>query len=67
MTEATWHPISSAPCTDTWTIVRYRNGEEHFTDLDHDSDPTWWAAHGATHWRIPTEQEMDAFFTLASK
>jgi len=57
-----WEPISTAPCDDTWAMVRWRDGSEGITDLDHDSDPAWWEERGATHWRVPTEAELDAFF-----
>ena len=62
MTDADpWQPIATAPCNDTWAMVKYRNGTEEYCDLDHDSDPDWWAERGATHWRLPTQAETDAF------
>ncbi len=57
-----WQPIITAPCDDTWAIVRYKDGTENFEDLDHDSDPQWFAERGATHWRLPTEAETTAFW-----
>jgi hypothetical protein len=57
-----WQPMATAPCNDTWAMVRYRDGSESFTDLDHDSDPAWWIERGATHWRMPTEAEADEFW-----
>lgn len=62
MDEPDWQPIRTAPCDDTWAWVRWKDGGEGITDMDHDSDPTWWAARGATHWRLPTEAEMDVFW-----
>lgn len=60
---AEWQPIETAPCDDTWAMVRYTDGGVMFEDLDHDSDPQWWAERGATHWRLPTAAESDAFWS----
>jgi hypothetical protein len=46
-----WQPIETAPCDDTIALVYWRDGNMSVSDLDHDSDPQWWAERGATHWR----------------
>lgn len=56
-----WQDISTAPCNDTLAMVRWKDGGEAITDLDHDSDPAWWAERGATQWRMPTEAELEAY------
>lgn len=51
-----WRPIATAPCDDTDALVLWRDGRRTVEDLDHDSDPEWWAERGATHWAhlLPT-------------
>lgn len=46
----TWRPIATAPCGDNWALVCWKDGAITVEDLDHDSDPAWWAERGATHW-----------------
>lgn len=58
-TAGDWRPIWTAPCTDTFVMLRYKDGREFLTDLDHDSDPDWWAERGATEWRYPTDAEYE--------
>lgn len=58
-TSSRWRPIATAPCDDRYAWVRWKNGEESIDDLDHDSDPQWWAERGATHWREATEEEKE--------
>lgn len=50
-----WQPIETAPCTDTFALVCWRDGTVTIEDLDHDSDPAWWAERGATHWMLCPE------------
>lgn len=45
-----WQPIDTAPCFDVLALVCWRDGNVTVEDLDHDSDPAWWAERGATHW-----------------
>lgn len=59
-----WHDIATAPCDDTFAFVRWRSGIEEITDFDHDSDPAWWRARGATHWRTASAGELDLFWLL---
>lgn len=54
-----WQPIATAPCDDRYAFVRWASGAEEITDLDHDSDPDWWAERGATHWRDMTDEEKE--------
>lgn len=51
-------PIATAPCDDRWAWVRWDDGTETIVDLDHDSDPEWWAERGATHWRSASAWEL---------
>ena len=55
-----WQQIDSAPCNDTYAKVIWSDGMETIEDLDHDSDPSWWAERGATWWRplSPMEEEL---------
>lgn len=46
----TWNPIWTAPCDDTMALVYFPDRGVTICDLDHDSDPQWWAERGATHW-----------------
>jgi hypothetical protein len=62
-----WCPIQTIPCCNDLLKVRYRNGEEYMTLVDHDSDPTWWVAQGATHWRAVTERELDDYYSQGWK
>jgi len=47
---ADWQPIATAPCDDTFVRIKWADGSESIEDLDHDSDPAWWSALGATSW-----------------
>jgi hypothetical protein len=62
MTTSDWQPISTVLCDDQFVMLRWSDGIEAVNDMDHDSDPDYWAARGATHWRKATEDELDAFF-----
>lgn len=54
-----WQQIETAPCDDTFAVIRWRDGRETVEDLDHDSDPAWWAERGATWWRPLSPKEQD--------
>jgi hypothetical protein len=56
-TQADWQPISTVPCDDTFVRVRWKDGSETTEEMDHDSDPDWWAERGATHWRPTLDGE----------
>ena len=36
-------------------------------DLDHDSNPEYWKKHGATHWRHPTQEELDHYYNMSQQ
>lgn len=52
---AAWKSIKTADCNDVDALVEWEGGHITVEDLDHDSDPRYWAERGAVAWRpLPT-------------
>ena len=57
--------MTERPSCLAW--VYYKDEVMVIEDLDHDSNPEYWKKHGATHWRHPTQEELDHYYNMSQQ